>query len=71
VDATDERIDVRGGEDLLTTVVHHLTDQGITPNDLHAERATLEDVFLSLTDEKSNSASGQAETAKQLERDSP
>jgi ABC-2 type transport system ATP-binding protein len=57
VDATDGRLEVWGRDDLLTVVVHHLADRGITPNDLHAERATLEDVFLTLTDE-SPQASG-------------
>ena len=46
----DGRVHVRGGDDLLTTVVRHLSEQGITPNDLHADRASLEDVFLTLTD---------------------
>ena len=50
VNVTDGRVEVRGGAALLTTVVRHLADQNITPDDLHAERATLEDVFLTLTD---------------------
>jgi ABC-2 type transport system ATP-binding protein len=56
VNVTDGRVEVRGGNDLLTTVVRHLADQNVTPNDLHAERATLEDVFLTLTDERSASS---------------
>jgi ABC-2 type transport system ATP-binding protein len=51
VDETGEHVEVRGGDDLLTTVVRHLADQNVTPDDLHAERATLEDVFLTLTDD--------------------
>jgi ABC-2 type transport system ATP-binding protein len=47
----DDRMRVRGGDDLLTTVVRHLAEQGITPDDLHAEHATLEDVFLTLTND--------------------
>ncbi len=47
----DGHVQTRGGEDVLTTVVHRLANAGVTPNDLHAERATLEDVFLALTDE--------------------
>jgi ABC-2 type transport system ATP-binding protein len=53
----DDRIEIRGGDDLLTTVVRHLADQNVTPDDLHAERATLEDVFLTLTDESPDPAS--------------
>jgi ABC-2 type transport system ATP-binding protein len=47
----DGRVEVRGSDDLLTTVVRHLSKRGITPNDLHAERATLEDVFLAQADD--------------------
>ena len=51
VEAFDGTVAVRGGDDLLTTVVRHLSEREVTPRDLHAERATLEDVFLALTDE--------------------
>jgi len=60
VNVTDGRVEVRGGDDLLTTVVRHLADQNITPDDLHAERATLEDVFLTLTDARSPQTSNTA-----------
>ncbi|WP_118828709.1 ABC transporter ATP-binding protein [Salinibacter ruber] len=53
----DGHVQTRGGEDLLTTVVHRLANAGVTPNNLHAERATLEDVFLALTDESHDPAS--------------
>lgn len=53
VQSRDGQICVRGPDDLLTTVVRHLNRQNITPEHLHAERATLEDVFLSLTKEAS------------------
>jgi ABC-2 type transport system ATP-binding protein len=49
VQETGGRVEVRGGDDLLTTVVRRLADQNATPNNLHAERATLEDVFLTFT----------------------
>jgi ABC-2 type transport system ATP-binding protein len=52
VQVSDNRVAVRGGDDLLTTVVRHLADQNVTPSDLHAERATLEDVFLTLTSDR-------------------
>ena len=55
VEAADGTVAVRGGDDLLTTVVRHLSERGVTPSDLHAERATLEDAFLALTDEASAS----------------
>jgi ABC-2 type transport system ATP-binding protein len=51
VEAADGTVAVRGGDDLPTTVVRHLSERGVTPRDLHAERATLEDAFLTLTDE--------------------
>jgi ABC-2 type transport system ATP-binding protein len=57
VEVADDHVQTRGGEDLLTTVVHRLANAGITPNDLHAERATLEDVFLALTGESHDPAS--------------
>ncbi len=56
VTADDDHVQVHGGDDLLTTVVRHLAEQGITPDDLHAERATLEDVFLTLTSDRSSAA---------------
>jgi len=57
VEIMDGHVQTRGGEDLLTTVVHRLADADMTPNDLHAERATLEDVFLALTNESHDPAS--------------
>jgi ABC-2 type transport system ATP-binding protein len=51
VEVADGTVAVRGDDDLLTTVVRHLSERGVTPSDLHAERATLEDAFLTLTDE--------------------
>lgn len=48
--AKNGQIHVRGTDDLLTTVAQHLAEQDITPENLHAERATLEEVFLTLTD---------------------
>ena len=53
VTVTDGRVEVRGNDDLLTTVVRHLSERSITPDDLHAERATLEDVFLAHADDPS------------------
>ena len=58
-----DRVAVRGGDDLLTTVVHTLSEQGISPDDLYAERATLEDVFLTLTDDPSTAALHSSKTA--------
>jgi len=58
-----DRVEMRGGDDLLTTVVHHLADQNVTPDDLHAERASLEDVFLTLTDDRSTAAVHSSKTA--------
>lgn len=49
VQIQEGEICVRGTDDLLTTVVQHLSRHGITPEHLHAERASLEDVFLTLT----------------------
>lgn len=40
---------VRGDDNLLTSVVHHLAQRNVTPENLHAKRATLEDIFLHLT----------------------
>ncbi len=51
VEESDQEVHVRGTDDLLTTVVRHLSDRGVTPNDLHAERATLEDAFIELTEQ--------------------
>jgi ABC-2 type transport system ATP-binding protein len=51
VTVDDKHIHVYGSDNLLSTVVRHLTEQNITPNDLHAERATLEDAFLALTND--------------------
>ncbi|WP_103027719.1 ABC transporter ATP-binding protein [Salinibacter altiplanensis] len=51
VELVDGHVQARGGDDLLTAVVHRLADANVSPNDLHAERATLEDVFLTLTDD--------------------
>ena len=51
VTVDDKHIRVYGSDNLLSTVVRHLTEQNITPNDLHAERATLEDAFLALTND--------------------
>ncbi len=70
VTVDDSRVQVRGDDDLLTTVVHHLTDQSVTPTDLHAERATLEDVFLTLTDDRLASSTPTSNTAPPSERES-
>jgi ABC-2 type transport system ATP-binding protein len=43
------RVEVRGGGPVLAHVAAALVDHGITPPDLHVDRPTLEDVFLSLT----------------------
>jgi ABC-2 type transport system ATP-binding protein len=50
VETAEGTATVRGDDDLLTTVVHHLSRRGITPSNLHAERATLEDAVVALTD---------------------
>jgi ABC-2 type transport system ATP-binding protein len=63
VSTDDGHVEVRGTDDLLPTVVQHLTDQGHTPDDLHAERATLEDVFLTLTDDSSTASLPPSNTA--------
>ncbi len=60
-----DHVQVQGGDDLLTTVVHNLSEQDITPDDLHAERATLEDVFLTLTDDSQDPASSPHITNKE------
>ncbi|MFZ0013221.1 MAG: ABC transporter ATP-binding protein [Acidimicrobiia bacterium] len=44
------RFEVRGAGPLLAHVAAALVSRGLAPMDLRAERATLEDVFLSLTD---------------------
>lgn len=49
VETSNGDVQTWGSEDLLTTVVRHLAEQDINPDNLHAERATLEDVFLTLT----------------------
>ena len=51
------RAAVQGTDDLLTSAVHHLAEHGHTHDDLHAERATLEEVFLTFTDGVSRSES--------------
>jgi len=43
------RVEVRGGGPVLAHVGAALVAHGITPSDLHVERPTLEDVFLTLT----------------------
>jgi ABC-2 type transport system ATP-binding protein len=63
VTVDDDHVQARGGDDLLTTVVRHLAEQGITPDDLHAERATLEDVFLALTNDRPTSTMHTSNTA--------
>ncbi|PSQ87564.1 MAG: multidrug ABC transporter ATP-binding protein [Bacteroidetes bacterium QS_3_64_15] len=50
----DGEVRVRGREDLLTSVVRHLAAQNAIPDDLHAERATLEDVFLTIANDLSS-----------------
>jgi ABC-2 type transport system ATP-binding protein len=45
-----DRYEVRGSGPLLAHVGAALVDHGITPTDLRVERATLEDVFLALTE---------------------
>ncbi len=45
------RYEVRGDGPLLALVAAALVERGIAPVDLRAERATLEDVFLTLTDQ--------------------
>ena len=57
VTADEGRVEVRGDDDLLTTVVQHLSAHEITPNNLHAERATLEDAFVALTNQEAFSSS--------------
>lgn len=49
VKTVDGEVTVRGSDELLTTVVRHLTERGVVPERLHAERATLEDVFVQRT----------------------
>jgi ABC-2 type transport system ATP-binding protein len=49
--------------------VRHLAEQGITPDDLHAERATLEDVFLALTNDRPTSTMHTSNTALPAETD--
>lgn len=44
-----ERVVVRGGSSLLAPVAVELDRRGVEPHELRMERATLEDVFLSLT----------------------
>ena len=62
VSTADGHVEVRGTDDLLPNVVQHLTDQGHTPDDLHAERATLEEVFLTLTDDHSTASRSPSNT---------
>ena len=57
VQETDAHVAVQGGDNVLTTVVRHLADQNVTPDDLHAERASLEDVFLALTNDSPSAPS--------------
>ena len=47
-----ERFEVRGEGPVLAYVAAALVERGIAPVDLRQERATLEDVFLSLTEEE-------------------
>ena len=46
------RYEVRGNGPVLAHVAAALVSHGLAPTDLRAERATLEDVFLSLTDDR-------------------
>jgi ABC-2 type transport system ATP-binding protein len=72
VEATDGTVAVRGDDDLLTTVVRHLSARGVTPRDLHAERVPLEDAFLALTDETTpppDSALRNAQSARRPEKE--
>ncbi|WP_263788244.1 ABC transporter ATP-binding protein [Salinibacter grassmerensis] len=66
VEVVDGHVQARGGDDLLTTVVHRLASADVLPNDLHAERATLEDVFFALTDDSSAFSSSEAHTKKRF-----
>jgi ABC-2 type transport system ATP-binding protein len=50
VSTVEGRLEVWGTDDLLPSLVHRLAERGHIPEDLHAERATLEDVFLTLAD---------------------
>jgi ABC-2 type transport system ATP-binding protein len=50
-----ERVEVRGDGPVLAYVASALVDRGIAPIDLRQERASLEDVFLNLTSERSES----------------
>ena len=68
VQATDDRVEVRGDDDLLTTVVRHLADRNVTPSNLHAERANLNDVFLTLTDNRSSASLAPSNTTPPAER---
>jgi ABC-2 type transport system ATP-binding protein len=46
-----ERIEAEGTGPVLALVAAELVARGIVPADLRADRATLEDVFLRLTDQ--------------------
>jgi ABC-2 type transport system ATP-binding protein len=50
-----DRVEVRGEGPVLAYVASALVDRGIAPIDLRQERASLEDVFLNLTSEGSES----------------
>jgi ABC-2 type transport system ATP-binding protein len=50
-----DRVEVRGEGPVLAYVASALVDRGIAPIDLRQERASLEDVFLNLTSERSES----------------
>jgi ABC-2 type transport system ATP-binding protein len=50
-----DRVEVRGEGPVLAYVASALVDRGIAPIDLRQERASLEDVFLNLTTERSES----------------
>jgi len=49
VERRRERVEVAGAGPVLALVAAALVERGMVPIDLHAERATLEDVFLRLT----------------------
>ena len=71
VSTEDGRVEVRGTDDLLTSVVQHLAEHGHTPDDLHAQRATLEDVFLTLSNNSSDPSSLPTASAKTRHPGSP
>jgi ABC-2 type transport system ATP-binding protein len=52
------RVEVTGTGPLLARVGHALVDRGLEPLDLEVERATLEEVYLAVTDGRSDAAEG-------------